>query len=65
MNAPAYHPIPVEDFRLAGCDGKDRLDRQLAKQIVDRMSWARKSKMAPNAYRCDHCGHWHVGARSR
>lgn len=58
-------PIPIEDFRLASCTGKDQLDRQTARQIADRMNWARKGKTAANPYRCDHCGKWHVGLRSR
>jgi hypothetical protein len=58
-------PIPVEELVLAGCAHKDPLTRQQAKAIVDRMNWARKSKHATNAYRCDHCGAWHVGAKAR
>lgn len=56
-------PIPVEDFRLAGCAGKDSLSRQQAKEISARMNWTRRNKQPANPYRCDHCGGWHVGVR--
>lgn len=56
-------PLPVEDFRLAGCTGKDALDRRTAKQIEGRMNWARRNKTSANAYKCAHCGCWHLGAR--
>lgn len=56
-------PIPVEDFRLAGCAGKDQLDRHTARQIAERMNWRRRGKQAAGGYHCDHCGCWHVGAR--
>lgn len=56
-------PIPVEDFRLAGCAGKDALTRQHARQIVDRMNMRPRGTTKPNAYKCFHCGSWHVGAR--
>lgn len=63
MIGPQYHPVPVADFHAAGCAGKDALTRQQAKQIADRMSWARKGKTAAIPYRCEHCGGWHIGAR--
>lgn len=62
--APAYHPIPVEDFRLADCAGKERLDRGQAKEIAARMNWSRRNKVKMNSYQCRHCGSWHVGAKN-
>jgi hypothetical protein len=56
-------PIPVEDFRLAGCAGKDSLTRAQAKEVSARMNWSRRGRLPTNPYRCDHCGGWHVGVR--
>lgn len=50
--------VPVEDFRLAGCAGKDSLTRTQAKEVS-----ARRNRLPSNPYRCDHCGNWHVGVR--
>ena len=42
------------------CAGKEALSQQVANDLVRR---ARGWKA--NAYRCQHCGFWHVGAGNR
>jgi hypothetical protein len=38
------------------CLGKDKLTAAIARRVAKRSQWAQVS-----AYRCEHCGHWHVG----
>jgi hypothetical protein len=40
------------------CTGKDPLTAELARKIAKRSRHGKAS-----AYRCDNCGHWHVGTR--
>lgn len=43
--------------------GKVPLDAKRAKQVAKRSSASHDRPMQP--YKCDECGAWHVGARSR
>ena len=49
-----------------GCIGKEAFhDRGIAKKIIARMTrrTGHDSRRELNAYRCDCCGGWHIGAR--
>lgn len=48
----------IGGIKIAACDGKQQYQtRQLARRI------AAKSKVMIEAYKCDFCGHYHVGAK--
>ena len=48
------HRIPDPE---SSCAGKDKLNAQQAREIA-----ARVRTRPAHAYRCDHCGSWHVGS---
>lgn len=50
---------PQEVHRLASCHKKTPHNRQFANEIAARMR--RRHDCAISAYRCVHCGYWHVG----
>lgn len=49
-----------EELILAACEGKQRQTRQAAKALAKKQR--RKKGAAVEAYRCPHCGFWHIGA---
>jgi len=45
---------------LVSCSGKHRFDNQrLARDVAKRSN--RQRKQGVSAYRCGHCGGWHIG----
>lgn len=50
----------TSEAQQSDCNGKDRLTQTQAKAI------ARRTKGSTvHAYRCPHCGDWHVGRSNR
>jgi hypothetical protein len=49
--------------REAGCQGKEQLTPERAKQIAQVMNKRKKRDVAVSAYRCLQCKHWHVGGK--
>lgn len=49
--------------RLIECEGKEKISNSVARNAAKRMS--RKYKARFKAYRCNHCGFYHVGNRER
>lgn len=45
--------------REASCEGKQAMTEKVARAIV------KKRHMDANAYRCAHCGAWHIGSQLR
>lgn len=46
-----------KEYDLASCRGKEQLTRDVASLMVRK---ARK-RVKLSSYRCEICGHWHVG----
>lgn len=48
-----------EAVRLAHCAGKEQLTASIAKNIALRHKDKGRNS---HAYKCNYCGHWHVGS---
>jgi hypothetical protein len=52
----------IGTVRAASCEGKEPFaSPELAKLAVTRMRRRGGEKASAAAYRCQHCGQWHVG----
>ncbi len=47
----------------AGCQGKEKLTPERAKQLARTMNKRKKRDIAVVAYRCRECKHWHIGGK--
>lgn len=47
----------------AQCEGKDPLPRSVAVKVARRMNKTAAQRRGVVAYRCPHCGKWHVGGQ--
>lgn len=47
---------------MTQCAGKDRLTWAIANTLA-KQSRRRRNKPPIQAYKCDVCGHWHIGQR--
>lgn len=61
--APMTETLPREEpARLSMCEGKQQFaDRARAHMVAQAMN-RRAGRGNANAYRCRHCGSWHVGS---
>lgn len=39
------------------CIGKDKMTAVVARKVAKKLR-----NGSANAYRCEHCGHWHIGS---